>query len=130
MSEQLRGRWAGQRIPFGEGKPVPGAPCSNVCQEGKEGRRQMLARPASDVRQLEGLCLTKRSSSARTHREHERVPIQGCQTKDGSGVGCLGNIAKLKMMLRRKNARYLRNSCFIPSRATESRTRYRMTLSQ
>jgi hypothetical protein len=25
---------------------------SNVCQEGKEGRREMLARPASDVRQL------------------------------------------------------------------------------
>src|SRR5580704_17919839 len=25
---------------------------SNVCREGKEGRRQMLARPASDVRQL------------------------------------------------------------------------------
>src|ERR1700751_3827281 len=55
MSEQLRGRWAGQRIPFGEAKPVPGAPCSNVCREGKEGRRQMLARPASDVRQLGGL---------------------------------------------------------------------------
>ena len=28
---------------------------SNVCREGKEGRRQMLARPASDVRQLGGL---------------------------------------------------------------------------
>jgi hypothetical protein len=26
MSEQLRGRWAGQRIPFGEGKLSPGDP--------------------------------------------------------------------------------------------------------
>jgi hypothetical protein len=32
----------------------------------------MLARPASDVRQLGGLCLTKRSSSGRTDREHKR----------------------------------------------------------
>jgi len=31
-----------------------------------------------------------------------RVPIQGCQAEDGSGVGLLENVGKLNMMLRRK----------------------------
>ena len=105
----------------------------------------MLARPASDVRQLGSLAYAPvcyvvsiyrklldqvvefRQNTPRTRKV---VPIQGCQTEDGSAVSCLGNIGKLNMMLRRKNARCLRKSCFIPSHATESRARYRMTLSQ
>src|SRR5277367_2149056 len=41
--------------------------------------------------------LTRPSSSGRTHHEHARsFRSQGCQTEDGSGVGCLRNISKLK----------------------------------
>jgi hypothetical protein len=81
---------------------------SNVCREGKEGRRQMLARPASDVRQLGGLayapvcyvvsmyrnCLTKRSSSGRTHREHERsFRSKGARPKMGQLSAAWGTLA-------------------------------------
>jgi hypothetical protein len=82
---------------------------SNVCREGKEGRRQMLARPASDVRQLGGFgicpgvlwrvpctenCLTKRSSSGRTHREHERsFRSRGARPKMGQVSAAWGTLA-------------------------------------
>jgi hypothetical protein len=35
MSEQLRGRWAGQRIPFGEGKLSPGHPARTFAEKAK-----------------------------------------------------------------------------------------------
>jgi len=142
MSEQLRGRWAGQRIPFGEGKLSPGHPARAFAEKAKRDAVRCLrdrhqTSGSSEVWHMPRCamsfpcpenCLTKRSSSGRTHREHRRsFRSKGCQTEDGSGVGCLGNIGKLNMMLRRKNARCLRNSCFIPSHATESRARYRMT---
>jgi len=66
--------------PVWRGEAVPGAPCSCA-----------MSRPCTENR------LTRPSSSGRTHHEHARsFRSQGCQTEDGSGVGCLRNISKLK----------------------------------
>jgi hypothetical protein len=60
--------------------------------------------------------LTKPSSSCRTYHEHGKVvPIQGCQTEDGSGAGCLGNIGKLKHDVARNNARASENRALSPA---------------
>jgi hypothetical protein len=90
------------------------------CQEGKEGRRQMLAwshqtSGSSEfwqryVASMSRIRLTKPSNSDRTYQEHRtrRSDPRGARAEDGSGVGCWGTLASRNMMLRRKNARYLR----------------------
>jgi hypothetical protein len=96
----------------------------------------------SDVRQLGGLayarcamscpctenCLTKRSSSGRTHREHEgrsdpRVP-------DRRWVSCrlLGEHWQVKHDVAPEKCALPQKLVLYPSHATESRARYRMTL--
>jgi hypothetical protein len=51
-------------------------------------------------------CLTKPSSFGRICRDTEGgSDPKKCQTIDGSGVGCLGNIGKLKYDVAPENAR-------------------------
>jgi hypothetical protein len=76
-------------------------------------------------------CLTNPSSSGRTYHEHGRsFPIQkSARPKMGQVSVAWGTFAKLNMMLRRKNARCLRNRALSP-RNNREQGALSMTLSQ